>query len=121
MVGVEVGGVTSDNIRGVCAATGVCGAELTELIPSDDNSGWLMDTVVKATGLTAARVPGCDVVNTVACPRPADVSVGDNTAWANAAAPGVVEVIVDWWLSSSWIGDNTTYTNIRIMLIKITG
>lgn len=65
-------------------------------MPSDDSIGLLMDTVVKVTGLTPIVIGCCVVVSIVAVPSPAELREPASTAWARAAAPGVLAVIVFW-------------------------
>lgn len=113
-------GVTSVSTSGVCVMTGVCGAD-DGVMPRLVNIGLLIDTVVKVTGLTdmvigccvvvrtADVLMGCEVVNTAAVLIPAGFRLLANTAWAKAAAPGVLGVIVFWWLSDSCIGERTTW------------
>lgn len=90
------------------------------------NIGLLIDTVVNVTGLTdivigccavvstAEVLMGCEVVSTVAVLSPAGLRLLASTACARAAAPGVLGVIVFWWLSDSCMGERTTWKRMLL-------
>lgn len=89
-------------------AVGVVAADVA-VMPNDDSSGWLMDTVDMAIGLT-------DMVVYTAVP----VNAGFSTPWQTPTPPAIRRWLCnvpDRLGSISWIGDNTTCDTAVIITI----